>query len=130
MAVDGLRHFVGLDLGQVDDLLRGEQIDALMQAATPPLTLPASTENSPAAKTFDLTVQAMRAAVVEAENVRESISELGESGAFDRDKLLAQLRADGATVLGASVRVEPVKDPRSDWFVRRLSTMPGDTIPD
>jgi acyl-CoA synthetase (NDP forming) len=38
--------------------------------------------------------------------------------------------AGGATVLGASVRVEPVKDPRSDWFVRRLSTMPGDTIPD
>ena len=38
--------------------------------------------------------------------------------------------ADGATVLGASVRVEPVKDPRSDWFVRRLSTMPGDTLPD
>ena len=38
--------------------------------------------------------------------------------------------AAGATVLGASVRVEPVKDPRSDWFVRRLSTMPGDTIPD
>ena len=38
--------------------------------------------------------------------------------------------ADGTTVLGASVRVEPVKDPRSDWFVRRLSTMPGDTIPD
>jgi len=38
--------------------------------------------------------------------------------------------AEGATVLGASVRVEPVKDPRSDWFVRRLSTMPGDTIPD
>ena len=28
--------------------------------------------------------------------------------------------ADGATVLGANVRVEPVKDPRSDWFVRRL----------
>ena len=38
--------------------------------------------------------------------------------------------AGGATVLGASVRVEPVKDPRSDWFVRRLSTMPGDTLPD
>lgn len=38
--------------------------------------------------------------------------------------------ADGASVLGATVRVEPVKDPRSDWFVRRLSTMPGDTIPD
>ena len=38
--------------------------------------------------------------------------------------------AEGATVLGATVRVEPVKDPRSDWFVRRLSTMPGDTLPD
>ncbi|MCF6377602.1 bifunctional GNAT family N-acetyltransferase/acetate--CoA ligase family protein [Nocardioides KLBMP 9356] len=38
--------------------------------------------------------------------------------------------ADGVTVLGATVRVEPVKDPRSDWFVRRLTTMPGDTIPD
>ncbi len=38
--------------------------------------------------------------------------------------------AEGATVLGANVRVEPVKDPRSDWFVRRLSTMPGDTLPD
>lgn len=38
--------------------------------------------------------------------------------------------AHGATVLGASVRVEPVKDPRSDWFVRRLSSMPGDTLPD
>ena len=35
-----------------------------------------------------------------------------------------------ATVLGATIRVEPVKDPRSDWFVRRLSTMPGDTLPD
>jgi acyl-CoA synthetase (NDP forming)/RimJ/RimL family protein N-acetyltransferase len=38
--------------------------------------------------------------------------------------------AEAATVLGASVRVEPVKDPRSDWFVRRLSTMAGDTLPD
>jgi acyl-CoA synthetase (NDP forming)/RimJ/RimL family protein N-acetyltransferase len=38
--------------------------------------------------------------------------------------------AEGATVLGANVRVEPVKDPRSDWFVRRLNTMPGDTLPD
>ncbi len=38
--------------------------------------------------------------------------------------------SEGITVLGANVRVEPVKDPRSDWFVRRLSTMPGDTMPD
>jgi hypothetical protein len=38
--------------------------------------------------------------------------------------------AHGAAVLGASVRIEPVLDPRSDWFVRRLSTPPGDTLPD
>ena len=38
--------------------------------------------------------------------------------------------ATGAAVLGASVRVEPVLDARSDWFVRRLSTPPGDTLPD
>ncbi|GAA1449972.1 bifunctional GNAT family N-acetyltransferase/acetate--CoA ligase family protein [Mycobacterium cookii] len=38
--------------------------------------------------------------------------------------------AEGASVLGASVRVEQVPNARSDWFVRRLSTMPGDTLPD
>ncbi len=37
--------------------------------------------------------------------------------------------AQRAAVLGAHVRIEPVLDPRSDWFVRRLSTMPGDTMP-
>lgn len=37
--------------------------------------------------------------------------------------------AEGAAVIGGSVRIEPVLDPRSDWFVRRLSTPPGDTIP-
>ncbi len=30
----------------------------------------------------------------------------------------------------AAIRIEPVLDPRSDWFVRRLSTPPGDTLPD
>lgn len=35
----------------------------------------------------------------------------------------------GAAVLGAKVRIETVQDPRSDWFVRRLSTIPGDTMP-
>jgi acyl-CoA synthetase (NDP forming)/RimJ/RimL family protein N-acetyltransferase len=38
--------------------------------------------------------------------------------------------AAGAAVLGATVRVEPVVDPRSDWFVRRLSRQAGDTVPD
>ena len=34
-----------------------------------------------------------------------------------------------ATVLTASARVEPVEDPRSDWFVRRLNQDPDDTLP-
>ncbi|MCW2842443.1 MAG: CoA-binding domain protein [Nocardioides sp.] len=37
--------------------------------------------------------------------------------------------ADGATVLTASARVDPVADPRSDWFVRRMPDHPGDTLP-
>lgn len=37
--------------------------------------------------------------------------------------------AHGASVLTASARVEPVSDPRSDWFVRRMPALPGDTIP-
>jgi acyl-CoA synthetase (NDP forming)/ribosomal protein S18 acetylase RimI-like enzyme len=37
--------------------------------------------------------------------------------------------ADGATVLTASARVDPVADPRSDWFVRRLTSPSGDTLP-
>ncbi|MGH3362547.1 MAG: GNAT family N-acetyltransferase [Nocardioides sp.] len=38
--------------------------------------------------------------------------------------------ADGARVLTAAARVDPVLDPRSDWFVRRLPRPPGDTLPD
>ncbi|MGZ4454523.1 MAG: acetate--CoA ligase family protein, partial [Nocardioides sp.] len=37
--------------------------------------------------------------------------------------------ADGATVLTAAGRVDPVADARSDWFVRRLTEHPGDTLP-
>ncbi|HEY0888055.1 MAG TPA: GNAT family N-acetyltransferase [Nocardioides sp.] len=36
----------------------------------------------------------------------------------------------GANVLTASGRVEPVADARSDWYVRRMPSLPGDTIPD
>jgi methyl-accepting chemotaxis protein len=42
-----------------------------------------------------LTIDSMRAALVEAESVRDSISELGEKGAFDREKLIAEYRASG-----------------------------------
>ena len=35
----------------------------------------------------------------------------------------------GLSVLTAAARVEPVADPRSDWFVRRMPVHPGDTLP-
>ncbi len=35
----------------------------------------------------------------------------------------------GAAVLGAHIRIEPMVDPRSDWFVRRLNAVAGDTLP-
>ncbi len=38
--------------------------------------------------------------------------------------------ADGTRVLTAVGRVDPVLDPRSDWFVRRLPRPPGDTLSD
>ena len=53
--------------------------------------------------------------------------DLPQVRALDLPLILAG--ANGASVLGASIRIEPVVDPRSDWFVRRLSTPPGDTLP-
>ena len=38
------------------------------------------------------------------------------------DLLLVHATAEGTSVLRATGRVEPVADPRSDWFVRRLSS--------
>jgi acyl-CoA synthetase (NDP forming)/RimJ/RimL family protein N-acetyltransferase len=46
------------------------------------------------------------------------------------DLSLVLAGAEGLAVLTASGRVEPVADPRSDWFVRRLNAMPSDTLPD
>ncbi len=43
---------------------------------------------------------------------------------------LVQVSEHGAAVLTARVRIEPVRDPRSDWFVRRMTTPPGDTLPE
>ncbi|WP_457207498.1 bifunctional acetate--CoA ligase family protein/GNAT family N-acetyltransferase [Nocardioides sp. P5_C9_2] len=55
-------------------------------------------------------------------------NDLPEVRALELPLILAG--ASGAAVLGGSARIEPVLDPRSDWFVRRLSTPPGDTLPD
>ena len=56
----------------------------------------------------DLTIDTMRAAVVEAENVRESISTLNNDGAFDRAKLLAEYQASGDLRESTIYRTIPV----------------------
>ncbi len=45
------------------------------------------------------------------------------------DLSLVLAGADHCTVLTAGVRVDPVADPRSDWFVRRLPAAVEDTLP-
>jgi acyl-CoA synthetase (NDP forming)/RimJ/RimL family protein N-acetyltransferase len=42
---------------------------------------------------------------------------------------LVLVGTSGASVLTASARVDPVADPRSDLFVRRMPELPGDTLP-
>ena len=37
--------------------------------------------------------------------------------------------AHGTSVLTAAARVEPVTDPRSDWFVRRMAAVPATPSP-
>ncbi|WP_300680393.1 bifunctional GNAT family N-acetyltransferase/acetate--CoA ligase family protein [Nocardioides sp.] len=54
-------------------------------------------------------------------------NDLPQISALTLDLVLAG--PDGASVLTAGARVEPVLDPRSDWFVRRMPSLPGDTIP-
>ena len=56
----------------------------------------------------NLTIDTMRAAVVEAENVRESISSLNNEGAFDRAKLLAEYKASGDLRESTIYRTIPV----------------------
>ncbi|MGD9961166.1 GNAT family N-acetyltransferase [Nocardioides sp.] len=46
------------------------------------------------------------------------------------DLSLVLAGTEGVSVLTATGRVAPVADPRSDWFVRRLTTMASDTYPD
>lgn len=56
----------------------------------------------------NLIVDTMRAAVVEAENVRASISELGERGAFNREALLEELHKTGDLQNSTIYRTIPV----------------------
>ncbi|WP_324501699.1 GNAT family N-acetyltransferase [Nocardioides sp.] len=45
------------------------------------------------------------------------------------DLSLVLAGVEGASVLTTAIRVEPVLDPRSEWFARRMSTPAGDTLP-
>ncbi len=69
--------------------------------------------------------------VAEVERLIQRVSQLQNDlpqlSALELSLVLAG--TDGATVLTASARVEPVVDPRSDWFVRRLTRPAGDTLP-
>jgi hypothetical protein len=55
-------------------------------------------------------------------------NDLPQVSSLDLSLVLAG--ADGVKVLTAAARVDPVLDPRSDWFVRRLPRPAGDTLPD
>lgn len=61
------------------------------------------------------------------QRVAQLQNDLPQLSALELSLVLANRQ--GATVLTASGRVEPVVDPRSDWFVRRLSRPLGDTLP-
>ena len=54
-------------------------------------------------------------------------NDLPQVSSLDLSLVLAG--ADGIKVLTAAGRVDPVVDPRSDWFVRRMPRTPGDTLP-
>jgi methyl-accepting chemotaxis protein len=57
---------------------------------------------------LQLTRETMRTMLIEAENVRQSISDLSERGAFDRAKLLKEYRASGDLRGSALYRTVPV----------------------
>lgn len=61
------------------------------------------------------------------QRVSQLQNDLPQISALELSLVLAG--ADRCTVLTASARVEPVADPRSDWFVRRLARPAGDTLP-
>jgi len=54
-------------------------------------------------------------------------NDLPEVARLDLELVLAG--AQDCSVLAASGRIAPVRDSRSDWFTRRLSVPPGDTLP-
>lgn len=54
-------------------------------------------------------------------------NDLPQVGSLELDLVLVGV--EGATVLNATGRLEPVADARSGWFTRRLSTQAGDSQP-
>jgi hypothetical protein len=101
--------------------------------------IPPLGERDPAAMTREIKAAPMLfgyrgSEVVDVEPVEELISrvaqlqnDLPQVSALELSLVLAG--ADHCTVLTAAARVDPVADPRSDWFVRRLPAAVEDTIP-
>ncbi|MBZ5741191.1 bifunctional acetate--CoA ligase family protein/GNAT family N-acetyltransferase [Nocardioides mangrovi] len=61
------------------------------------------------------------------QRVAQIQNDLPQVSALELSLVLAG--ADRSTVLTAAARIDPVVDPRSDWFVRRLARPAGDTLP-
>lgn len=61
------------------------------------------------------------------QRVAQLQNDLPQISALSLDLVLAGRH--GASVLTATAKIDPVVDPRSDWFVRRLPSQAGDTIP-
>jgi acyl-CoA synthetase (NDP forming) len=54
-------------------------------------------------------------------------NDLPQLGSIDLS--LVHATASGVRVLSARAHASPVTDARSDWFARRLSSYPGDSVP-
>ncbi|HEX3930556.1 MAG TPA: GNAT family N-acetyltransferase [Nocardioides sp.] len=101
--------------------------------------IPPLGERDPAAMTREIKAAPMLfgyrgSEVVDVEPVEDLISRVAQlqndlPQVAELELSLVLAGADHCTVLTAAARVDPVADPRSDWFVRRLPAAVEDTIP-
>jgi acyl-CoA synthetase (NDP forming)/RimJ/RimL family protein N-acetyltransferase len=102
--------------------------------AIPPLSVLDSTETVRKIKASPLLFEYRGSAPVNVEAVEELLRKVGQlkedlPQVKQIDIDLAQAGAEEVCVLTASIIIEPVADPRSDHFVRRLTAPLSDTIP-
>lgn len=102
--------------------------------AIPPLSVLDSVETVRKIKAAPLLFEYRGTAPVNVESVEDLLRKVGQlkedlPQVKQIDIDLAQAGADEVFVLTASVVIEPVADPRSDHFVRRLTAPLSDTLP-